>query len=479
MLLLRSPEGNPITNQRLPRGLESILDRILWGTGSVFESRRTAVATVVVCSLFGAATGIVLGAQLGVTQLALAFGLLLTAPLAVAKTATACGINALGTFAQYRQPLTTRLGAALIYSITSTVVAACLGLVISLVGQAALQGAPLVLVPPFFILLGLRELGLFRWLPVPTRSWQVPDRWVRDARLAPVVWGAFLGSGFATWMPHASFYGLLMLAAILPFPAGVILLALYGFNRSVPAIVAAISARCSDYVALSMSLRLRLLGHMLNAAACVALGSAVGVLLLGLRLPGPGQFWELMMRAAAGNPFVAAVSLPAAGVLAVSAFGKLLAPARFARVLRETYRFGQSAAIRLSVVVITSEVACSGLLLLPDTRRVGLVLTTLFLAAIWSVATFTIVTGGTGDCGCFGALLDTRLGGGTLLRLSVMLIAVTAASAAALGDVLPQQSMRELPTGILVLVSVPTLLLCAALVGTVRRLLRARAIFGS
>lgn len=80
-------------------------------------------------------------------------------------------------------------------------------------------------------------------------------------------------------MPHPGFHGLLLLAIFLPFPFGALLLALYGAIRSVPALAAAISRRCSSDFFLVRSLELRLLGHALTGFMTVATGAAASILL--------------------------------------------------------------------------------------------------------------------------------------------------------------------------------------------------------
>lgn len=132
--------------------------------------------------------------------------------------------------------------------------------------------------------LGLRELGFFARLRIPTFAWQVPSEWVRNRLTAPFVWGFFLGSGLATWMPNATFYGLLLLAVVLPFPSGVILMAFYGLTRAAPAVAAAITPRCSAEVALQNMWQLRLIGHALNGFIAVTL--SVLLLLMSTELRG-------------------------------------------------------------------------------------------------------------------------------------------------------------------------------------------------
>lgn len=254
---------------------EQILSRFLWGGDSLFRARHVRIATVIGASLFGSAAYMQLSRFLNPIEVILALSLVLAAPVAVGKTSTACGVNALATFSQYALSPLIRIERAAAYAVTATLVSGAFGLVLSAAGDLGKLHVWLPAVAPVIFFLGLREFGYFQRIRIPSSNWQVPARWVRNANAAPLIWGIFLGSGLSTWMPNATFYGLMLLALVLPFPSGVLLMGLYGLSRSVPAVAAAVTARCSGQVALRHMWELRLLSHALNGFAAVAVAAAI------------------------------------------------------------------------------------------------------------------------------------------------------------------------------------------------------------
>lgn len=237
---------------------------------------RAAAAAI----LGGAAAGIVL---LGATPrpfAVLILALPLLVPVAVAKTATACGTNAVATLANVGRPTSWRLTAVIAYSATATLVAAALGLLVSEAGT--LIGLPVAapLLIPFCLYVGLWDLAVVRRRPPIASGWQVPQRWVHNRIAAPYVWGLFLGSGLATQMPYPSFYGLLATVAILPVPYGIALMALYGFIRSVPAVMSAAVGPFGGTRDLAILMRLRLIGHATSGLGCLFLAGGLAPLLL-------------------------------------------------------------------------------------------------------------------------------------------------------------------------------------------------------
>ena len=93
----------------------------------------------------------------------------------------------------------------------------------------------------------------------------------------PIVWGMFLGSGLATWMPYPSFYGTLFAALVLGPLLGTILMGVYGATRAVPGLLAAVSPRLGMDVWASHMLEARLSSHLAIGTAAVAAGSALVV----------------------------------------------------------------------------------------------------------------------------------------------------------------------------------------------------------
>lgn len=243
-----------------------------------FASRIAGSRWRIVLALSASVLGFALGTfanegegRLGIALLALPLAL----PVAVAKTATACGMNALGTFSVRRRALRSRLISALVYLFVGTAAAAGVGWILSSAGGALGFDRLLPLAAPVCAYLGLREFGLLGRRPLVSSSWQVPARWVKRARVAPLVWGVFLGSGVATQMPYPSFYALLLLAAMLPTPIAAGLMAAYGLARTMPAVAAALWERCSATPSVSRLFGLRLVGHFASGIGCLMLAGSL------------------------------------------------------------------------------------------------------------------------------------------------------------------------------------------------------------
>ncbi len=80
----------------------------------------------------------------------------------------------------------------------------------------------------------MHELGFIR-LPVPQVPWQVPAQWLRyGAYGQALLYGLVLGADIFTFMPHATFYVLLLLEATLGLKGGATLGVIYGFARLTP-----------------------------------------------------------------------------------------------------------------------------------------------------------------------------------------------------------------------------------------------------
>jgi hypothetical protein len=250
------------------------VDSVLWGSRSPFSSQRTRLTFIVAALALGVVVYAALAVTLGGTVAIVLLAAWAAAPPAVSKTATACGINVLHTFSRYENPLPLRLGAAVVYAVVSGTTALALGLFLSATGSWLGADRLLVAAGPVALYAGFRELS-GRALPVTTSRWQVPARWVRDARVAPIVWGVFLGSGLATWMPRASFYALLFLSLVLPYPGGALVMLSYGLWRATPAVAAAVTRRCSGEATQAQFLRLVLVGRGASGVAITALASAL------------------------------------------------------------------------------------------------------------------------------------------------------------------------------------------------------------
>jgi len=189
-------------------------------------------------------------------------------------------MNALATFSSFEHPLAERLWSAFLMAVTAVLTAATLGVMLALLGMAFGLDRWLPWVGVICLCLGLREFGMFGHRPFRASQWQVPARWVLRRRIAPFIWGFFLGSGLATQMPHVSFFGMLLLAACLPLTNSAALFALYGVGRSLPYVATSVSHRCFGSFEIQAMFRLRLYGHVVNASASILVGSGLLSLLL-------------------------------------------------------------------------------------------------------------------------------------------------------------------------------------------------------
>lgn len=400
---------------------DRVLGRFLWGNGSLFARRRTLGLFSAGSLFFGAASYLVLRDRMDTYVIVTAFAILLACPVAIAKTATACGVNALHTFSRYEWPVFSRLIHAIIFLATASATAGLLGLLAGVAGALLAPSWLVLSLGPVFLLLGLREFGLIPVLPVPTMRWQVPARWVQPGGFAPIVWGAFLGSGLATWMPHASFYGVLLLAFGLPFPVGAWLMITYGAVRATPALAAAITRRCSGEIALALSWKLRLLGHALTGGASLALAGVLLSALLSDLSSRPAvilYFRELHGDSLTGLVLAVALS----GLLASTSLAKLLKRKRFLAVLTDTYQLSVPWAKVTATVVPVAEIVGAGLLLNPSSRLLGFGFTTALFVVMLTGVLAALVRGRTGDCGCLSTIGASSIGRPTLVRLCVLIL---------------------------------------------------------
>lgn len=242
------------------------------------DSRRRLPA-IVLSILSGALLSWALLPVIGPGLTTALLALPLVAPVAAAKTATACGMNVLASLPDFNRPTTWRLAIVLAYGGTVALTSMAVGFVISQAGGAIGFSRLLPALIPICIYLGLWDLGIVRRRPPLASSWQVPQRWVRNPVGRPLVWGVFLGSGLATQMPYPSFYGLLLLVATLPTPYGVVLMGGYGIFRALPAIPASLFQRFAGTADLRLLVALRLLGHSMSGLGCLLLAGGLAMLL--------------------------------------------------------------------------------------------------------------------------------------------------------------------------------------------------------
>jgi hypothetical protein len=242
---------------------------------------RSARVWLLVCAVgVGALLAIAARGFLDTSLIVTVLAVPLVIPVAIAKSATACGMNALASFSRYSRPPAERLTAAVAYAVTATATAAGVGFVVSTVGNALGLSRFFALGAPICLYLGMRELGAVGHGPPVSSLWQVPSRWVRDSRSSPFVWGFFLGSGISTQMPYPSYYALLTVVAMLEMPLGIALMAMYGAGRSLPALAAAVDGRFAGTPDVAVLLKFRLAGHASAGIACVALSGVFAALFI-------------------------------------------------------------------------------------------------------------------------------------------------------------------------------------------------------
>jgi Ca2+/Na+ antiporter len=116
-----------------------------------------------------------------------------------------------------------------------------------------------------------------------------------------------------------------------------------------------------------------------------------------------------------------AIAIAVAAVLAASSVGKLLRLGPFGLALTGTYGIPTGIARPLKVLVPVYEMAAAILLANVGTRALGLISSGVFFAVAFVIVAAAYVTGRTGDCGCFGELIQQPLGRGTSVRLSILL----------------------------------------------------------
>lgn len=236
---------------------------------------RVRLPTAALGVVVGAGVALVLADQIGVAATVAIAAVPLVAPVAIAKSATACGMNALASFGRYSLPVTWRAFDAVLFVTASVVTASSVGGLLALVGGAIGLADWLAPVAVICLYLGLRDLGFLGIPRVPSSMWQVPAGWVEDPHRGAVVWGFFLGSGLATQMPYPSFYALLLAVAMLPVPLAAAVLGLYGLTRAIPGVAAAFLPRWAGTPDPLAMFRFRVFGHATAGLGCVVLAGAL------------------------------------------------------------------------------------------------------------------------------------------------------------------------------------------------------------
>jgi hypothetical protein len=123
------------------------------------------------------------------------------------------------------------------------------------------------------------------------------------------------------------------------------------------------------------------------------------------------------------------------GVFLVSAASKVRDLGSFSSALTATYGIPGPAARPLRVVVPIVEFGIAVGLIIEPTRGLALIWALSFLLVVLMVASSAYLAGRTGDCGCFGDLIQEQLGRGTLARLCGLLVVCAIGLAGQLGYV--------------------------------------------
>lgn len=136
----------------------------------------------------------VLERWLGRDSAVVALSFCLLAPLAVAKSATACGVNVIGTFAVLQQPRRGAIARAAVYVVSSTLAATLLGSLGSAMKATLGLSGWLPLAGPPILYLGLRELGYWPNHPYPPLVGRFRRLWLRTQI-------GRRSSGASSWVP--------------------------------------------------------------------------------------------------------------------------------------------------------------------------------------------------------------------------------------------------------------------------------------
>lgn len=246
-------------------------------TSSLVISRPVSQVAAVGLSLAaGAIYGVTTAPAIGDATAVLLLALGLATPLAVAKTSTACGLNVLADLAPSTRPSMERKVDAFVYLLATVLTAATLGLVLGWVGSLVNGFAWIWALGPLVAVLGLLELGVLGRRGLLTLHWQVPAEWVSRKRHASALWGVLLGTGLTTYMPYPTYFGVILLGFCLPMPLGVILMAVYGFSRAMPTLVASLQSDDRWLAALhAHAWDLRAVGHATAACTAIALSGTI------------------------------------------------------------------------------------------------------------------------------------------------------------------------------------------------------------
>ena len=97
-----------------------------------------------------------------------------------------------------------RLAGAALYAHSSAISALALALALWILASI-LWRPSLALAFSAAVVYGIVQSETGLSLPLPSRHWQVPARWVANPALAPLVWGVCLGPGIFTHCPYAAY----------------------------------------------------------------------------------------------------------------------------------------------------------------------------------------------------------------------------------------------------------------------------------
>lgn len=169
------------------------------------------------------------------------------------------------------------------YAAAATAAAGVLGAFLGWLGRLmhVYQFSMPTVVVPIVLGLALHELAIIR-LPLPQRKWQVPASWrVRfHPWLSPILYGAILGAGVFTYIFSASFYVVLIAAALVGDPEKSAMVMLpFSICQSVALFVAGWHVQSWEdaYAIGTRSLRWRAVVHAINGSMLSAAATLIGM----------------------------------------------------------------------------------------------------------------------------------------------------------------------------------------------------------
>jgi len=181
------------------------------------------------------------------------------------------------------------------------------------------------------------------------------------------------------------------------------------------------------------SLDLRLLGHLLNASAALGLAAVIAGWTIETFMV--GSLRQDLKEVNVMSVFATTVAIGVGLFFVASGLGKLVAVGAFRRALENTYGLSSHVSTAAGPAIIALELTCAVLLILPETRSLGLLAGGTLVSGFVLSAIGALVSGGSGDCGCLGVIRGEPLGVMTVVRGVVILAALAGAALVSLRPV--------------------------------------------